>query len=193
MGLTVDSRDGAVCSHVPISAPYLIELDPLYSVSMISSSDPAIQHISATFSASPYTTLPYPPISLSFPPPIAPSNATNHRHARLISVSFESKRNVVDPYVFKISLSSSPLLSSLVLSYHFFLLLYILTHSQLIVSIRGNVPHPREGLVAGLFDDFKVPHLQTGYGEIRDLELDFYGCSPVLCVFPCAIQVSNQC
>ena len=74
MGLTAEGRDDAVWSHLPISAQYLIELHPLYSVSMISSSDPAIQHISATFSASPplpYPTLLFPsPSPLLLPPPM---------------------------------------------------------------------------------------------------------------------------
>jgi hypothetical protein len=34
------------------------------------------------------------------------------------------------------------------------------------------LPNPRKCLIATLFNDFEIPHLNTGYSEIGNFELD---------------------
>ena len=47
----------------------------------------------------------------------------------------------------------------------------LLGHAQLVVAVLRNVAHPRKSLVAALFDDFEVPHLNARHCEVRDLKL----------------------
>mmetsp|Transcript_5388 Transcript_5388/g.14181 ORF Transcript_5388/g.14181 Transcript_5388/m.14181 type:complete len:204 (-) Transcript_5388:988-1599(-) len=47
-----------------------------------------------------------------------------------------------------------------------------LCRAQLVVSILGDVAHPRERLVAALLDDLQVAHLDARDGEVGDLKLD---------------------
>mmetsp|Transcript_24877 Transcript_24877/g.73561 ORF Transcript_24877/g.73561 Transcript_24877/m.73561 type:complete len:342 (-) Transcript_24877:557-1582(-) len=45
-------------------------------------------------------------------------------------------------------------------------------HSDLVVARRGDVPHPRQRLVAAFLDDLQVSHLDARDSVVRDLKLD---------------------
>ena len=61
-----------------------------------------------------------------------------------------------------------------------------------IVTVLGDVAHPRKRLVATLLDDLEVPDLNTRYGEVRDLEFDSDRCALVERLVLCRRRCSQS-